>query len=51
MTGRFILTLLDMLRLRSGPEYMPQGWLLAAVVSLAYISQGFIADQLLDQTD
>jgi len=51
MTSRFILALLDMLRLRSGPQYMPEGWLLAATLSFAYIAQGFIADQALGETD
>lgn len=51
MTGRFILTLLDMLRLRSGPQNMPRGWLFAASLSFAYIAQGFIADQILSETD
>lgn len=51
MTGRFILTLLDMFRLRSGPQDMPGGWLVAAIVSLAYISQGFMADRILGDTD
>jgi len=51
VTGRFILTLLDMLRLRSGPQNMPRGWLFAASLSFAYIAQGFIADQILSETD
>jgi hypothetical protein len=51
MTGRFILTLLDMLRLRSGPQNMPEGWLHAAALSVAYIAQGFIADQILGEAD
>jgi len=51
VTGRFILTLLDMFRLRSGPQDMPGGWLVAAIVSLAYISQGFMADRILGDTD
>ena len=42
MTGRIILNLLDMLRLRSGPQEMPGGWLLAAGLSFAYIYQGFL---------
>jgi hypothetical protein len=51
VTGRFILTLLDMLRLRSGPQDMPAGWLSAVVLSLAYIAQGFFADQALGEAD
>ncbi len=51
MSSRFILALLDMLRLRSGPQYMPEGWLPAAALSFAYIAQGLIADQILGETD
>lgn len=51
MTGRFLLTLLDTLRLRSGPQDMPKGWLIAAIVSLAYVSQGFMADRILGDTN
>ena len=51
MTSRFILSLLDMLRLRSGPQYMPGGWLLTSALSFAYIAQGFFADQILSETD
>ena len=50
MTGRFIFSLLDLLRLRSGPQNMPEGWLLAAGLSLAYIAQGFMADGILDES-
>ena len=48
MTGRLILNLLDMLRLRSGPQDLPGGWLMTAALALAYISQGFIADRLME---
>lgn len=51
MTGQLVLKLLDMLRLRSGPQDMPPGWPLAVALSIAYISQGFIADQILGDTD
>ena len=51
MTGRFIWSLLDMLRLRSGPQFLPQGWQLAAALSLAYFAQGFIVDRMLDEAD
>jgi hypothetical protein len=51
VTSRFILALLDMLRLRSGPQFMPEGWLLAAALSFAYIAQGFFADQMLGESD
>lgn len=51
MTGRFILTLLEMLRLRSGPQDLPGGWLIAACLALAYIGQGFMADRVMDGAD
>ena len=51
MTGRFILILLDMLRLRSAPQDVPPGWPLAVALSFAYIAQGFIVDQLLGESD
>ena len=51
MTCRLILTLLDMLRLRSGPQDLPAGWPLAAFLSLAYIAQGFVADRILGEVD
>ena len=51
MTSRLILNLLDMLRLRSGPQEMPPGWTIAASLALAYIAQGFIADQVMGDHD
>jgi hypothetical protein len=51
MTGRFILSILDMLRLRSGPQDIPGGWLIAASLGLAYIGQGFVADQIMGDPD
>jgi hypothetical protein len=49
--SRFILKLLEMMRLRSGPQEMPAGWMHAAVLIAAYIAQGFYADQSLDEAD
>lgn len=49
--GRFVLILLDMLRLRSAPQDVPPGWLFATTLTLAYIAQGFIADQVLGESD
>jgi len=51
VTGQMTLKLLDMLRLRSGPQDMPAGWPLALVMSFAYIAQGFFADRILSDTD
>ena len=49
--GRFVLVLLDMLRLRAAPQDVPPGWLFAATLTLAYVAQGFIADQLLGDSE
>lgn len=51
MTGRFLLTLLDTMRLRAGPQDMPGGWPLATVLSMAYVAEGFIADRILGDPD
>jgi hypothetical protein len=51
MTGRFIFTLLDMLRLRSGPQSLPAGWLAATGLTFAYVGQGFVTDQIMGDTD
>ena len=51
MTGRLVRSLLEMLRLRSGPQDMPGGWLIAAGLGLAYISQGFVADRIIGDPD
>lgn len=49
--GTILVRLTNMLRLRSGPEDLPFGWNLAVLLSLAYVAQGFIADQILGETD
>lgn len=51
LTGRLLLTLLDMLRLRSGPQDVFPGWPLAAVLTTFYIAQGFISDRILGESD
>jgi len=51
MMGRIILNLLEMLRLRSGPQQMPAGWLLTAGLSFAYIYQGFVAERIVGDSD
>jgi hypothetical protein len=51
VTSRFIITLLNMLRLRSAPQDVPPGWLLATALSVAYIAQGLIADRILGESD
>jgi hypothetical protein len=45
------LTLLDMMRFRSGPQDLPPGWALTAGFALAYLAQGLYADQLLGDGD
>ena len=47
--GLVLLRLIDMLRLRSGPQDLPAGWTLAAGLTLAYIAEGFVADQLIGE--
>jgi len=49
--GRFVLILLDMLRLRAAPQDVPPGWLVAGILTAAYIGQGFVADQILGESD
>lgn len=49
--GRLVLTLLDMLRLRAAPQDVPPGWLLAATLTLAYVAQGFVSDEIIDAAD
>lgn len=43
--------LLDVMRLRAGPQEMPQGWAAAIFFSLIYLSQGLFADQALGESD
>jgi hypothetical protein len=49
--SRFILRLLDVMRLRSGPQDMPGGWSIAVLICLIYLSQGFFADRVLAETN
>jgi hypothetical protein len=51
MPGRLIQSLLEMMRLRSGPQDLPRGQSLAVILALVYIAQGFIADRVLDASD
>jgi len=39
-----------MLRLRSGPQDLPAGFGLALLLSVAWLAQGLVTDQLLDDT-
>ena len=49
--SRLFLRLLDVMRLRAGPQDMPAGWGFAILFSLIYLSEGFFADQMLNETD
>lgn len=49
--GHSLLKLLDILRLRAGPQDLPAGWGLAIAMSLAYLGQGFIAARALGETE
>ena len=49
--GRLILILLDMLRLRAAPQDTPSGWLLATLLTFAYVAEGFVADGILGDSD
>ncbi len=49
--GRLLLTLLDMLRLRAAPQDVPPGWLLASTLTLAYVAQGFVSDEIIGAAD
>ena len=46
-----VLSLLDMMRLRSGPQDMPAGRLLTLFFAIAYLAQGFFADRILDSSE
>jgi len=49
--GAILPRLLQMLRLKSGPQDLPAGWALAIGLGLAYIAEGFIADRILGDTE
>jgi len=48
--SRLLFNLFAVMRLRSGPEDMPPGWLFAILFSLVYLSQGFYVDHILEET-
>lgn len=49
--GQLIFRIFDILRLRSGPQALSEGWALAIGLSFAYITQGLIADRMLGEAD
>ena len=46
--SRLFLRLLDVMRLRAGPEDMPAGWGIATLLGLTYLAEGLFADRLQD---
>jgi hypothetical protein len=46
-----IRTLFDILRLRSGPQDLPAGTGLSVVLAVAWLAQGLLTDQILDEAD
>jgi len=46
-----IRTLFDILRLRSGPQDLPAGSGLAIILSIAWLGQGLLTDQILGETE
>ena len=46
-----IRTLFDILRLRSGPQDLPPGSGLAVILSVAWLGQGLLTDQILDEAE
>src|SRR3972149_4903422 len=49
--NHLFLRLLDVMRLRAGPQDMPAGWGFAILFSLLYLSGVFVADQIRDEPD
>jgi hypothetical protein len=48
--SHLLLRLLDVMRLRAGPQDMPPGWQVAIVMSVLYLSEGFVSDRVLDES-
>ncbi len=49
--GTILFRLIDMLRLRSGPQDMPAGWPMALALSMGYLAEGFLADRILGEPE
>jgi hypothetical protein len=49
--SRFVLQLLEIMRLRSGPQDLPAGWGFAFLLALLYMLEGFVADYMLSEGD
>jgi len=46
-----ILRVLDIMRLKRGPQDMPAGWSFAILLGLIYLGQGYFADHILDELE
>jgi hypothetical protein len=49
--GSILARITDILRLRSGPQDVPAGWMPAITLSLAYIAQGFWVDRIFNEAE
>ena len=49
--GRILITILNMLRLRSGPQDLPASSRFMIVMAVLYIAGGFLAGNVLDEPD
>jgi hypothetical protein len=49
--GRILITFLDMLRLRSGPQDLPSSHRFMVLLAILYIAGGFIAGAVLGESD
>jgi hypothetical protein len=49
--SRFILQMIDIMRLRSGPQDLPADWRLAFGLAVLYMLEGFVADFMLSAAD
>ena len=48
--SRIFLRLLDVMRLRAGPQDLPVSWGFTVLFSLLYLGEGFISDQILEES-
>ena len=51
MMVRILLTFLDMLRLRSGPQDLPTGSAFMVAMAILYLAGGFLAGSVLEEPD
>jgi hypothetical protein len=48
---RFVLQLLEIMRLRSGPQDLPAGWGISFLLAVLYMLEGLMADYMLSEAD